>query len=72
MEIDNTFRNDTKKFKSITDGTKYCSNCGHSILFQKQTKRLICSHCGKWVYNNKEDEFKDRLLQKKKRLENES
>ena len=67
-----TFRTDTKIFKDIQDNTKYCSYCGHSILFQKQTKRLICSHCGHWVYNNKEDEFKDRLLQKKKRLENES
>lgn len=71
MEIDNTFRNDTKKFKSITDGTKYCK-CGHAIAFAKYTKRVICNWCGHWVYNNKEDEFKDRLLQKKKRLENEN
>lgn len=52
--------------------TRYCSYCGHSIIFQKQTKRTICRWCGHWVYNNKKDEFKDKLLQKKKRLENES
>lgn len=67
----NSFKNDTKKFNSITRRTKYCS-CGHSIAFQNKTKRTICTHCGHWVYNNKEDEFKDRILQKKKRLENEN
>lgn len=65
------FRIDSKKFDEITKNTKYCSYCGHSIVFKVQTKKTICSHCGNWVYSNKEDEFKDKLLEKKKRLENE-
>ena len=72
MPYIHTFRTDNKMFKEIANHTKYCSYCGHSILFQVQTKRVICSHCGNWVYNHKKDEFKDRLLQRKKRLENES
>lgn len=65
-----SFRTDTTMFKKIQDRIKYCK-CGHSILFQAQTKRIICSYCGNWVYNHKKDEFKDKLLKKKKRLENE-
>ena len=71
MKRGNTFRIDTKRFKEIQDRTKYCSHCGHSIVFQKKTKRIICNYCGYWVYNHKNDEFKDKLIQKKKRLENE-
>ena len=67
-----TFKEDSKIFNERQDNTKHCSHCGHSICFQNQTKRLICNHCGYWVYNNKEDEFRDLLLEKKKRLENES
>lgn len=59
-------------WKEISKMTKYCSHCGHSILFQSRTNKIICKWCGHWVYNNKKDEFKDRLLQKKKRVENES
>ena len=72
MPYIHNFRIDSKRLDRITKWTKYCSHCGHSILFQAQTKRVICSHCGHWVYNYKEDEFKDKLLQEKKRLENES
>lgn len=72
MKRDNTFKIDTRRFKEIQKSTKYCSHCGHSILFQTQTKRIICNYCGYWVYNHKEDEFKDKLLLEKKRLENES
>ena len=68
----NTFRKDTIKFKEIQNRIRYCSHCGHSILFQTKTKRIICNHCGHWAYNKREDEFKDKLLERKKRLENES
>lgn len=67
-----SFRADTTKFKKIQDNIKYCNHCGHSILFQSQTKRLICNHCGYWVYNRGVDEFKDKILERKRKLENES
>ena len=56
----------------VAQNTRYCTYCGHSILFQMQTKRVICKWCGHWVYNKNNEEFKDKLLQKKMRLENES
>lgn len=58
-------------WKDISKNTIHCGYCGHSILFQNQVKKM-CNWCGHWAYKCKEDEFKDRLLQKKKRLENEN
>lgn len=40
----------------------YCS-CGHSLViypFEHKTKK-ICSHCGKYVYKDKKEEFKGKL-----------
>lgn len=40
----------------------YCS-CGHSIVifpFEHKNKKL-CSYCGKYVYKEKKEEFKERL-----------
>ena len=55
-----------KKWDDITKRTKKCK-CGHSILFKAQTKRIICNWCGNWCYQNKLDEFKDKLnLQRRK------
>lgn len=49
-----------KKWDEITNSTKVCK-CGHRILFKKSTRRVICSWCGNWCYQNKIDEFKDKL-----------
>lgn len=40
----------------------YCS-CGHSMIifpFEHRNKK-VCTHCGKYVYTNKQEEFKERL-----------
>lgn len=39
--------------------------------FENKTKKK-CRWCGRTVYINKQEEFKDKLLQKRKRLKNES
>ena len=55
-----------KMWDDITKHTKKCK-CGHSILFKAKTKRVICNWCGNWCYQNKVDEFKDKLnLQRRK------
>ena len=41
---------------------KKCS-CGHTIAIVF-ADRTICSHCGKWVYRNKQIEFKYKLKEK--------
>lgn len=53
-------KKDDRKFQEIMECRKYCK-CGHSILFQKQTKHLICNYCGKMVFNTKKDEFEYRM-----------
>lgn len=53
---------DEKMAKERSKYKIYCE-CGHSIIiypFEHKNKKL-CSHCGKYVYKNKEEEFKERL-----------
>ena len=42
---------------------KYCK-CGHSVVFPDNSKaiKVLCTHCGHYIYKNKQEEFKDRLL----------
>lgn len=52
----------TKVLKERSKFRIYCK-CGHSIVilpFEHKTKKL-CSHCGNYVYINKQEEFKERL-----------
>lgn len=40
----------------------YCE-CGHGVViypFEHRNKK-VCSYCGKYVYTNKQEEFKERL-----------
>lgn len=53
------YREDTKKFNSITNDTVKCK-CGHSILIGTHGKK-ICSFCGRMVYKDKKEEFRTRL-----------
>lgn len=43
--------------------------CGHTLTISPQNKRLICRHCGKWVYLNETEkkEFKKEEIKKKMR-----
>lgn len=49
----------------------YCS-CGHSLIFPKSSKanKIICSHCGHYIYKNDLEKFKDSLTKKKREVEN--
>ena len=40
--------------------------CSHSVFMPYGIDKKICSHCGNWVYKNKEIEFKEILLRKLK------
>ena len=35
--------------------------CGHSILISPKEGKKLCSHCGHWVYQDKNLEFKEKL-----------
>ena len=48
-----------KKRKFITNNTIKCK-CGHSVFFQRN--KMICTWCGRFVYKNEKEEFKDKLI----------
>lgn len=43
----------------LTQNTYKCK-CGHSVIIIKEDKAL-CKNCGKWVFKDKEKEFKYRV-----------
>ena len=47
---------------------RYCK-CGHTVTILTKNKRTICRHCGNYVFLEKQDEFKYRLLNSLKRKE---
>lgn len=46
-----------------TDNTYKCK-CGHSVVIRPNQDKLLCHWCNKWVFKNREDEFKYRLKEK--------
>lgn len=55
-----TFNKDLKRFKSIARNRYYCY-CGHSVVINPTETRVLCTHCGHWVYKDKQKYFKERL-----------
>lgn len=53
------FSEDILLHKFIVEHLTYKCTCGHSVVIIKD--KAICTHCNKWVFKNKEDEFKYRL-----------
>lgn len=59
------YEEDTRKFESIA-GYKVKCKCSHTIVMAK-VDRLICNHCGRWVYRNKNIEFRYKMLERLKK-----
>ena len=47
-----TFNHDRKRFKSLANSRFYCY-CGHSVILNPKDTRVLCTHCGHWVYKDK-------------------
>ena len=60
--LDHFGNSDLKRSTVYTNMTIYCKNCGHSLLILN-CDRLICSHCGYWVYKDDKTEFKYKMLE---------
>lgn len=60
----NAFERDTKIFQEISKHKIKCS-CGH--VFATMKEKDLCSWCGKYVYKNKKNEFKEKMIQEMKR-----
>ena len=47
-----------------TENRKLCKVCGHSRLLGNQD-RVICNHCGHWIFKDEETEFKYRMQEQR-------
>jgi ribosomal protein S27E len=47
-------------FNKYTISKKECKTCGHKQLVFKED-RVICSHCGNYIYKDNATEFKYKL-----------
>jgi len=57
-----SFKDMLKKDKLMDQVRVYCK-CGHSIHITRVNK-CVCTHCGRTVYKNPQEEFKDKLTKK--------
>lgn len=55
-----SFKEMTKLQNEIVRSRTLCPTCGHSIMLGRKNK-IICTHCGKYVFKTKEEEFKYRI-----------
>lgn len=65
MDLHKYHTNGRKKTKeeiydSILSNYKVKCKCGHVLVIVGKDK-VICSHCGYYVYKNKKEEFKDKM-----------
>ena len=60
--------NGKKKQEKIYSENRFYCKCGHSISIFSKTKKVLCTHCGKWVFREKKDEFNYRLKEKMKNV----
>lgn len=42
----------------------YPCSCGHKVLMNYKQNKKLCSWCGRYVYKNKRDEFREKLEEK--------
>lgn len=59
-----------EEFKKMTQEyskVKYTCKCSHRVIISNQVDKVICSHCGNYVFKNKKDEFIFRMKEKMKR-----
>lgn len=53
-----------KMFNTYRENSFKCK-CGHTIVVSKQIKKVVCNHCGKYVFRDPKDEFIYRLKEVK-------
>lgn len=62
MSLHLNYNEMTKRFNQQQERTIKCK-CGHSIIFVSWKTRKLCRWCGNWVFKNKREEFKYRLME---------
>lgn len=62
FKYSSTGRKKTKQelFESELSKYKVKCKCGHILILIRRNK-AICTHCGHYVYKDKQEEFRDRM-----------
>ena len=60
------FINDSIYFNKIAELKVYCKHCGHSQTLYNDKK--ICDWCGYLIFRSPKEEFKQRVLEKIRRV----
>jgi ribosomal protein S27AE len=54
--LDCSHKLDIKRNNIYRELSVYCKNCGHTMMIV-DVDRVICTHCGYWVYKDDKIEF---------------
>ena len=60
-----SYREDTQLMNVLATFKIKCK-CGHVMVFVTNREKIICTHCGRYIYRNKKLEFKDKLLKERR------
>ena len=60
--LDRNFRTIEKRSNAYRDVSVYCKNCGHTVVVIS-VDRVLCSHCGYWVYKDDKTEFRYKMME---------
>lgn len=67
----NTINDDIKLASELSKYRRVCK-CGHAMTFYRTSRRnkIVCTHCGNYVYKNDLIEFKEKMndLRKNKKV----
>lgn len=67
MRTKRTFKEEEMIQRELNKYKRKCT-CGHTIIFYNNSRRdkLICTHCGRYIYKSDLTEFKEKLGKLKK------
>lgn len=69
MKQTSLLRDDIKISNELSKYKRRCK-CGHVMVFYKTSKRnkIICTHCGRYIYKSDFEEFKEKFLNTNKNI----
>ena len=56
------FKKDDEMFKNLSKYRVVCK-CSHTVTMAR-ADRIICNHCGNWIYRTPQIEFRYKMLEK--------
>ena len=56
----NMIKKESERTEAYSKIRRYCK-CGHTVYVPKQFGKVVCDYCGRYVYYDEKEEFKDKL-----------